>query len=222
MRNLKRAAGVILVLLIFGLGTFLGLRLGRLGGGQAASRTYNTPVLLQQVRTLSELVTVKYVMEKVEGLEQPSDNVIGKALGSENRLLLLAHGVVKAGVDLKKLKPDDLQIVGKEVIVRLPPAQILDAYLDDNQTRVIDRRTGILAPPDKNLEQTVRRNAVDDIRRAARMGGILRDAEERAQAELAGLFLRLGFEKVEFKSANGASPRWLNQTPSETGDRTSP
>lgn len=222
MLKLKRAAGLFLVILVFGLGIFLGLRLGQLTGERAIPRTYNTPVLLQQVQTLSELVTVKYVMEKVEGIEIPAESVLGKALGSENRLLLLAHGIVKAGVDLKRLKPEDLQILGKQIVVKLPPPEIMDAYLDDTQTKVIDRKTGLLAPPDKDMEQTVRQNAVDDIRRAARLGGILKDAQERARAQLANLFLQLGFEKVEFQPANGLSPDSLNVTPRETAEKRTP
>ncbi|MEI9963217.1 MAG: DUF4230 domain-containing protein [Limisphaerales bacterium] len=55
-------------------------------------------------------------------------------------------------------------------------------------TQVIDRTTGLLRSFDKDLEQTARQNAVDDIQRAARISGILRDADERAKLELA-LFL---------------------------------
>jgi hypothetical protein len=222
MQKLKRAAGLFLIICIFGLGTFLGLRLSRLTGGRAVPRMYSSPVLLQQVQTLSELVTVKYIMEKVEGIEIPSENVLGKALGSENRVLLLAHGIVKAGVDLKRLKTEDLQVAGKQVRVKLPPPEITDAYLDDDLTRVIDRKTGLLAPPDKDLEQTVRQNAIDDIRRAARLGGILKDADERARFQLANLFLQLGFESVEFEPAQDLSPRPLNPPPGETVEKQTP
>lgn len=222
MQKLKRAAVLFLIVLVFGLGLFLGLRLSPAGRGGAAPRIYHTPVLLRQVQTLSELVTVKYVMEKVEGMEVPSENVLGQALGSENRVLLLAHGVVKAGVDLNQLKPDDLQIAGKQIVIRLPPAQILDAYLDDAQTKVIDRKTGLLAPPDKDLEQTVRQNAVDDIRRAARLGGILKDADERARLQVGRFLLQLGFEKVDFQPAQAATPRVVKATPDETGEQPAP
>src|ERR1022692_3649841 len=181
MRKLKRALVLILVILIFGFGLYFGMRLGRMSSRDTA-RIYNTPALLLQVQTLSELVTVKYVLEKVEGIEVPSSNMIGQALGSENRLLLLAHGIVKAGIDLKRMKPEDLRVTGKHIEVHLPPPQIFDTYLDESQTKVIDRKTGLLAPPDRDLEQTVRQNAVDDLRRAARVGGILKDAQERAQS----------------------------------------
>ncbi len=155
----------------------------------------NTETVVEQIQTLSDLVTVKYVLEKVVVLED------AKWYG-ENRVLLLAHGIVKAGIVLQRLKPEDVTIAGKKITIHLPPPQITDAYLDDQQTRVIDHTTGLLRSFDKDLEQTARANAVDDIRRAARLNGILKDADERAQLELA-LFLRqAGFERVEFTGIN--------------------
>jgi len=154
-----------------------------------------TSTVIQQVRTLSELVTVKYVIEKVVILE----DVKWVAVLGESRVLMVAHGTVKAGIDLSKMQPSDLEVTGKRVVIRLPPAQITDAYLDENQTRIIERTTGLLRTFDKDLEQTARQNAVDDIRRAARTGGILKDAEERAEAQLRSLFHELGFAQVDFR-----------------------
>ncbi len=155
----------------------------------------NTATVVEQIQTLSDLVTVKYVVEKVEVLED------AKWYG-ENRVLLLAHGIVKAGIDLKRLQPGDVTVSGKKIIVRLPVPQITDAYLDDNQSRVIDHTTGLLREFDKDLEQTARADAVSDIQRAARNNGILNDADERARLELAMFLHQAGFEEVEFVRGN--------------------
>ena len=64
---------------------------------------------------------------------------------------------------------------------------------------MIDHSTGLLRAYDKDLEQTARQNAVDDIARAARRGGILDDANTRAKQELETLLKRTGFERVEFR-----------------------
>jgi len=94
---------------------------------------------------------------------------------------------------------DDVTISGDRITIKLPPAQITDAYLDDQKSQVIDHETGLLRMFDKNLEQTARENAVDDIRRAARGAGILDDADQRARLEL-DVFLRdAGFKQVEFR-----------------------
>jgi hypothetical protein len=75
----------------------------------------------------------------------------------------------------------------------------MDAYLDDKGSQVIDHSTGLFRAFDKDLEQSARQNAVDDIARAARHGGILDEAETRGKVELELFFKRAGFEKVEFR-----------------------
>jgi hypothetical protein len=192
MQRLKGVFLAAFVLIIFAVGVWLGFTVPRwmkLGSGLHME---NTATVVREIQTLSDLVTVKYVLEKVVILEDV------KWYG-ENRVLLLAHGIVKAGIDLKRITPDDVTISGKTIRLRLPSPQITDAYLDDKQSQVIDRVTGLLRAFDKDLEQAARANAVDDIRRAARTDGILDEADKRARLELE-LFLRqTGFEQVEFR-----------------------
>src|SRR5438105_15388681 len=138
-------------------------------------------------------------MEKVEVLADPPQNPFRAALPDDTHVTLIAHGIVKAGVDLSQIKSRDLQVSKKKISFTLPLAQITDAYLDDKQTQVVERNTGFLRNFNKDLEQTARQNAIDDIRRAARASGILKDAEERARAQLTNLCRQLGFETVEFK-----------------------
>ncbi len=82
--------------------------------GDSSLHQMNTATVVKQVQTLSELVTVKYVMEKVVVLQD------AKWYG-ENRVLLLAHGIVKAGIDLKDIAPGDIAISGKKINLHLPP-----------------------------------------------------------------------------------------------------
>jgi hypothetical protein len=192
MRELKKLFLAAFVIVIFAGGIWLGFTVTRWLKSGGGLREENTATVVTQVQTLSDLVTVKYVLEKVVILED------AKWYG-ENRVLLLAHGIVKAGIDLKRITPDDVTISDKKISIRLPQPEITDAYLDDGQSQVIDHTTGLLRAFDKDLEQTARANAVDDIRRAARTNGILGDANERAKLELE-LFLRqAGFDEIEFR-----------------------
>lgn len=186
------------LLIVFALGAFLvggvwfGFKLHQFVGGQTT--VYNTSAVVKQVQTLSQLVTVKYVMEKIVVHED-----VKWFPGGDNRVLMIAHGVVKAGVDLQKLKPEDLEFdaANKKVKLRLPKAQITDCYLDEKKTQIVERSTGLLRTFDKDLEQTARLFAVEDIRRGARSAGILTDADERAREQLEKFFQQLGCE-VEF------------------------
>jgi len=181
--------GLVLAIAM-GVALFIALLLVRLPAIGAPPKIQNTTTVIQQIQTLAELVTVKYVLEKVVIL----DDI--KWYG-ENRVLLVAHGIVKAGVDLQEIKPEDVRVEDKRVVLKLPRARITDVYLDDQKTRVVDRSTGLLRAFDKDLEQNARRQAVDDLRIAARVHRIYDEAEERARLQLGNLFHQLGYE-VEF------------------------
>jgi hypothetical protein len=198
MRRLKQIFWVLAVALVFIAGAWFGIKVMRLLSPGAGVHELNTPVIVQQIQTLSDLVTVKYVLEKVEIVNSPPTSMFGQFVQGENRVLLLAHGIVKAGIDLKRLRVEDVAITGKKITLRLPPAQVTDAYLDEQQTQVIDWEKGFLRDFDKGLETTARQNAVDDISRAARKAGILKDADDRARMELAVFLNQAGFEQVEF------------------------
>ena len=191
MQKIQLILGALVLAIILALGVWLGFAL-RNFTGNPGTNTYNTSVVLRQVQTLAQLVTVKYVMEKVVVYED-----VKWFPGGDNRVLMIAHGVVKAGVDLEKLKPEDIEITETKVKIRLPAAQITDCYLDDKQTQVIERTTGLLRTFDKDLEQTARKIAVDDVRRGARSAGIMKDADERARVQLEKLFQQMG-RQVEF------------------------
>jgi hypothetical protein len=192
MRRLKQVFWTAVTLAVLFFGVYLGFTVSHWFQTGSGLRFENTATVVQQVQTLSDLVTVKYVMEKVVILQDV------KWYG-ESHVLLLAHGIVKAGIDLKRIKPGDVTISGKSISIKLPLPQITDAYLDDKQSQVIDHVTGLLRVYDKDLEQSARENAVDDVQRAARNAGILKDADERARLELKVFLLEAGFEQVEFR-----------------------
>jgi hypothetical protein len=197
MQRLKKIFWTVMTLAVLCFGVYLGLTVARWEG--SGLRVENTATVVQQVQTLSDLVTVKYVLQKVELVDSPPASTLGKFIQGDNKVLLLAQGVVKAGIDLKKITPDDITLSGKGITITLPRPQITDAYLDDSQTKVFERTTGFLRSLDKDLEQTTRQNAVDDIRRAAQASGILNDANERARTELRTFFQQMGFDPVEFR-----------------------
>ena len=197
MQRLRKIFWTLVTLAMLCLGIYVGLSVARWRGG--GLRVENTGTVIQQVQTLSDLVTVKYMMQKVEFVDSPPGSALGQFVQGDNKVMLLAQGVVKAGIDSKKIAPGDVAISGKALTITLPKPEITDAYLDDSQTKVMERTTGFLRSLDKDLEQTTRQFAVDDIRRAAQEGGILNDANERARTELRTFFQQAGFDPVEFR-----------------------
>lgn len=162
----------------------------------------STPTVIQQIQSLSELVTVKYVMQKAVIYTNAPTTTLGQMAArlpgfEEDQITLLAQGVAKAGVDLSRLKPEDVQIAERKITLRLPPVFITDVYVDENRTQVLDRKTGLFRSFDATLEKQARQHAWLEMNRAARQGGIEREANDRAREQLSTFLKALGFSEVE-------------------------
>ena len=97
-------------------------------------RVVDAPAVVKEIQRLSELVTVKYSIQKVIGLKEEK-----VPFGSE-QVLLMVQADVLGGVDLAALSPNDVQIATNNVItVRLPPPKVMHVSVDEKQTRVWDR-----------------------------------------------------------------------------------
>ena len=170
----------------------------------AQPKISNTATVVMQIQSLSELVTVKYVLEKIVPVEAAKPNTLDNLPGisslRDDKIILLAHGVVKAGVDLGKVSPDDVKVSGEKISLTIPSARVTDAYLDERNTQVVDRQTGLLRAFDKDLEKTARQYALTEIQRAARQNGIEREANERAKEQLIRLLQSLGYTEVEVRT----------------------
>lgn len=151
--------------------------------------------IVRQVNALSRLETASYTVEKIITAES-GQGAFGFLFG--DRLILVAHGQVIAGVDLSKMREEDI-IVSQDgtVTVKLPPAEVLVVALDNQKSYIYDRDTGIIGM-NPALETEARRAAEQEILNAALEDGILEMAQRNAEVYLRQLILALGFKQVVF------------------------
>ncbi|MHB1938217.1 MAG: DUF4230 domain-containing protein [Acidobacteriaceae bacterium] len=169
-------------------------RLAAVATGRSLSIDTSLPTVVNKIQRLQRLETVNYSLDKiVEGDRQSP--VLPDFLAGD-KLLLVVHGNVIAGIDLGQVKTADVQIQGRAIQVHLPPAQIFVAALDNTKTRVYSRATGLLVPEDPNLESQVRSQAQQQIQQAALADGILATASKNACATVTSMLLGLGFDRV--------------------------
>jgi hypothetical protein len=155
---------------------------------------------INEVRALARLETIQYSIEKVITGETGGGTF--QALFGD-KILFVGHGTVIAGIDMEKLQPEDMRFENGVLTVKLPPAEIFIATLDNEKSYVYDRETGILAKPDVNLETLVRQRAEEEIRTAAINDGILEQAQANAEAYLFKFFAALGYPNAIFIDDQG-------------------
>src|SRR6202789_3415296 len=211
-----RSSAAVVVALILGL--FLGIvcvgatgwaMLSRTSGRAMLSHMWSTlpgrtlaidvsqPTVVDRIQRLQRLETVVYTMDKI--VTGAKENSMLPDFLAGDRLLMMAHGEVVAGIDFSSLKPGDVKVNGKEVRLHLPAAQVFSTRIDSGKTRVYSRQTGLLVPTDPNLETQVRQEGGRQMQEAALADGILRTARQNAASTISSLLQGLGFEKIDFE-----------------------
>jgi hypothetical protein len=156
----------------------------------------NPQTIIRSIRPLARLETIQYSVEKVITAES-GQGPLGFLFG--DRLLLVAHGDVIAGVDLSKLTEENFRLEDGVLFVQLPGPEIFISALDSERTYVYDRDVGILTEGNINLESSARQAAEEAISEAAIEDGILDLARQNAEFYLGRLLEDLGYPEVIFE-----------------------
>jgi Protein of unknown function (DUF4230) len=198
---------LILALVIVVLGVALGLGLARFGSslpivgpllGEKPPRTTTGPVVVEGIKELDQLATVRWT-ESVPVTRETGGDILDRLFSGE-KVIVIATGEVEAGVDLGDIDKDQVSVNGDSVTIDLPDPEILSASLDEERTRVYDRDFSPLnVRPDDDLVEKARLQAVEKITDTARENEILVTAEHNAEDSVRAFVTTLGFEEVRFR-----------------------
>lgn len=113
------------------------------------------------------------------------------------RILLIASGKTIAGVDLQKVRKEDIIISsdGLSITLNLPATEILVNTLDNQRTRRYSTQSGWLAD-NPDLETEAREQGEAEILRAACEAGIMEKSARAIKANITGFLRMLQFERV--------------------------
>jgi hypothetical protein len=162
--------------------------------GRSTRIDTSQPAVVEKIRQLSRLETVSYSIDKIVEGNREYPYLPNFLVGDQ--LILVAHGEVIAGVDLSQLRASDVSVHGNAVEVKLPEPQILTTRIDNGQTRVYSRTTGLLVAADPNLESQVRLAAEQQFTQSALADGVLDKARQNARMSVSALLYGLGFGRV--------------------------
>src|SRR5688500_7363542 len=151
---------------------------------------------INEIRALARIETIQYTVEQVVTAEV-NQGTLSFAFGS--KILIQMHGVVIAGIDMEKMRPEDMQLQGDVLYVKLPPAEILTVTLNEDKTEVYTIQDGIFADLDPNLVLDTLSSGKDKITSAALEDGILTQAQRNAETFLLRFFMALGYNNVIFQ-----------------------
>ena len=162
----------------------------------------SSQAVVKEMRALNRYETASFTIEKIIDAGTNGNDLQQLLFG--DKLLLIAHGEVIAGFDLSTISTENVTINQSTISVTLPQPKILITKLDNDQTRVYDRQTGILTHGDKDLESKARATAELSIQRAACQEHILDEASTNARNQLTSFLKALGFTTVILNIPQGS------------------
>lgn len=165
-----------------------------------------TQNVIVSIREIAELTTASFFCETIV-LEQKrkkiADNVVGNLISKigssavdesiSDDLCFIASGVVRAGYDLKQIKPDDFQYINGKLTIVLPPVRILDVIVNPKRwTYYVEEGHWT----DEEVK-TAKSKAIQRITDEAMKANLLDRASINGKKQIRALFLGLGYKDIE-------------------------
>lgn len=158
----------------------------------------DSTLIIERVQNLQELATTVQKMETI--VPTSAERKLGDISIATTRLLYIARGEVKAGVDLSELAVSDISLSNNLIEINLPPAKILDSKIDVNHSQVYDYDRGFLnLGPDvaPQLQTLAQQKTLAKIVDTACSEGILNTANLRAEETITQLLTNTGYQQVK-------------------------
>ena len=154
-----------------------------------AAEIAETPVIVQQVKNIAQMFTQTFYDEIVY-----DTGVMRTPVFSQNkRLIFIAKGEVIAGFDLSELGESAIMRRGRSIVVKLPPARVLDVVINPSGFETFIEDGEITFEESKKFHEDARRIfEINALRK-----GVLKNSAEQGRQTLEKFFRLLGFETVD-------------------------
>ena len=160
-----------------------------------------TPILIKEIKTLAQLMTVTYSDEVVMdtfklGIGIPSlVPIIGGSMLSPalDKLVIIGRGKVIAGTDLKKMQEQDITQTGDSINIKLPSATILETVLNPSDFETFIEKGNWSDAAVTTLKVKIR----NEMNNRALQQNVLDQADVRSKNIMETFLKNTGFKKVE-------------------------
>jgi hypothetical protein len=140
---------------------------------------YIPPV--ERIQALSELTTTRFNYSQIVTGQTDMPALLAGLYGES--LVMVAVGHVEAGIDLSHLTEADVSFDEESatLTIHVPAPVLQDCFLDEGESYIAQRQSGVFAQPSPALDTATRRYAITQFRETALEDGILQEAASRTK-----------------------------------------
>ncbi len=145
------------------------------------------------IRSIGTLSTTEYTVGKIIKLNDKGE---WYTFG-ERKILMSCKAKIKGGINLQKLKEEDLIIEGEKVTIKLPAAEIISFEMDPSLIKTeFTEVNGFRSNFSQEEKANILKLGETAIRTDMKQLGILKEAERNAIAFLKKFYANLGYSEI--------------------------
>jgi hypothetical protein len=153
--------------------------------------------MVNAIRQTAQLATTETIVDKIV-FGTSDKKLLGIIRLNEARFAAYSTATITTGIDLNKLRPDDIKIRGKRIELKLPPVEVLNFSYPFSKFRIDESITGnrLFNKIDIFDQENFYRLAETDIRDNLPYSGIFEATEQKTRQLLYGLLKQAGYEEI--------------------------
>ncbi len=188
MDKLKKRLTLALVVLVLVAGSFLGGALFYRGKADQRAPQILSELIAGELSDLSEYASLEYRYTNVGKFEDRVDFYGWQVPWTTKSFIITYDGALKLG-----LRGNEVQVrtQKQEVILKLPPAQILSHEIYEDKIEVLDQSKNIFNPIQIEDYTSFAADRKREVEEKARQDGLFEEAQTRAEVQLGRLLREL-------------------------------
>lgn len=154
-------------------------------------------LVVSKIRQAAKLATTETTIDKVV-FGTSDKRLLGIIRLNQARFAAYSRATVKSGIDLNKMRPEDVFIEGKRIEIELPHVEVINFSYPFRDFRIDESITDdkFLNQIDIFDQENFYRLAESDIRNNLRYTGIIKATEQKTRLMMEGLLKNLGYEEI--------------------------
>ena len=172
-------------------------------------------IVVSKVKSAAKLATTETIIDKVV-LGTQEKKLLGIIKLNKSYFAANTQATILSGIDLTKLKPEDIKITNKRVEIALPHVEVLNFSYPFSKYKIDSTitRNAFLNKMDVLDHEKFYMMAEMDIRNNLKYTGVTASTERNTRVLIEGILKNLGYEEiyVTFKSGQLITPIELEGT----------
>lgn len=154
-------------------------------------------LVVSKIKSTAKLATTETVIDKIV-IGQKGREFFGLVSISNSEFVAKSQAIVKTGIDLTKIRPESVKIVGNTIEITLPPIEVIDFSYPFDKFEIDHELSDntFLSKIDVIDQEIFFRKAELDIRKHLKYFGIQEETQKTTRKFMYSMLQNMGYKEI--------------------------